>query len=344
MIRERVWRVLKWFFFRLDPETAHRMTARLIRLGIRMGNAPLRIASGASRRKVLPGEAPQVFGMSFASRVGLAAGFDKDAEMVEGLPALGFGFCEIGTVTPRPQPGNERPRLFREPAREALFNRMGFNGLGATVVAERLAQSKPRLPESFRVGVNLGKNKDTSLENAADDYILAAKAFRGLADYLVINVSSPNTPGLRSLQTVEALRPIVEGVGREIARWTKRPPLLLKLAPELSGMDLEAVIRGAESWGIDGWVLTNTLGGAWSKGLKQELPGGWSGAPVRDASRASLKQARALTKLPIVSVGGIFDAEEAMARRELGADLVQLYSGWIYRGPGLPFEVSRRLR
>lgn len=335
-----LWRFIRWFLFKLDAENAHRIMVGLLHSVLpRIGRAPLRVLIGSNPA---PTRAPEAFGMHFASRVGLAAGFDKDAEILGALPALGFGFAEIGTVTPLPQPGNERPRLFRDPAHQAVFNRMGFNGSGAAAVSARLARIRPGLPADFRVGVNIGKNKDTALENAASDYAKAAAPFAGLADYLVINVSSPNTPGLRSLQTVEALKPIVEGVQSVIADWPRKTPLLLKLAPELKGEALSEVMTNVERWGIDGWVLTNTLAGT-HRGPTGELPGGWSGAPLTEISRQSLREALETTRLPIISVGGIMSVEEAEERVRMGAALVQLYSGWIYRGPAFPVEVSRRL-
>ena len=334
-----LWRLAKAILFRLDAERAHRLTVGLMRWAYKIGGGRLlRIASGADLPPALPLSVPysgatdvcDVWGMHFASRVGLAAGFDKDAELVDVLPHLGFGFAEIGTVTPRPQLGNEKPRLFRDAAAETVFNRMGFNGAGASEVAARLAVARPGLPGWFKVGVNVGKNKDTSLEDAARDYGAAAAAFRGLADYLVINVSSPNTPGLRSLQTIEALKPIVAAVFEPMTSWETRPPLLLKLAPEVRGDDLVKIIAAAEGWGIGGWVLTNTLGGT-----RGEQAGGWSGRSVTEPARQSLEAARAATRLPIISVGGIMDAEEAALRIRLGANLVQIYSGWIFRGSQL---------
>lgn len=341
-LRSLLWALAKWFLFRLDAETAHRATLVFVQLGIRLGGAPLRIASGAPR--AVEGQRHRILGLEFASRVGLAAGFDKDAEILRGLPNLGFGFAEIGTVTPRPQPGNDRPRLFRDPERRSLFNRMGFNGLGAEVVSSNLRESRPRLPSWFRVGVNLGKNKDTPLERAAEDYARAATAFEGLADYLVINVSSPNTPGLRSLQAAESIRPIIGSVGEAISRWRSRPPLLLKLSPEVRGEALEAIIEAAEASGIEGWVLTNTLAGEWDRvEAAPPLAGGWSGGALSEGARKSLLEVRGLTRKPIISVGGILTPEEARWRIQAGADLVQLYSGWIYGGPGFPFEVARAL-
>jgi dihydroorotate dehydrogenase len=343
----KLWNFIKAILFKFDAEFAHRLTVVLIRMGIRFGNWPLKVVSGTlwerSSPSALVAEEIQVLGLSFQSRVGLAAGFDKNAEVLLGLPALGFGFAEIGTVTPRPQGGNPRPRLFRQPSEQSIFNRMGFNGLGAYIVAERLKQSREKLPQDFRVGVNLGKNKDTPIENAADDYIQAAQAFEGLADYLVINVSSPNTPGLRSLQTVDALKPIVCGVASKIQSWKKCPPLLLKLAPEISGHELTELIQSVEPWGIDGWVLTNTLEGAFLIN-GQEQKGGWSGKPLTVPSQMSLKAVRQVTRKPIISVGGIMSPEEAQARIRAGADLIQIYTGWIYQGPTFPLLLDRSLR
>jgi dihydroorotate dehydrogenase len=340
------WKFAKDFLFRFDAETAHRLVIFILRFLIRGGapfkQMPLRWISGSS--SPAPVEPMiEVFGVPFASRLGLAAGFDKNAEILAGLPALGFGFAEIGTVTPRPQPGNDRPRLFRDPAREALFNRMGFNGLGAAIISERIARTKKVLPASFRIGINLGKNKDTPLEKAWEDYVKTAQMFEGLADYLVINVSSPNTPGLRSLQTAEALQPIVVGVVDQILKWKKRPPLLLKIAPELFGSELTHLIQSVEPWGIDGWVLTNTLGGTLKVG-SLELNGGWSGKPLAENARNSLIEARQATLKPIISVGGIGSPDEARARIAEGASLIQIYTGWIFQGPSFPAQISRRIR
>jgi dihydroorotate dehydrogenase len=327
----------------MDAETAHHLSIRAIRAAAATGGASLKLASGASQALPEGAEAPTVFGLEFRSRLGLAAGFDKNCEILHALPSLGFGFAELGTVTLRPQPGNDRPRLFRDPGRRALFNRMGFNSLGAEIVSRRLADMRGRLPAGFRVGVNLGKNKETPPEDAAREYAAAARAFRGLPDYLVVNVSSPNTPGLRKLQEAEQLRPIAEEVAQEIGKWDKKPPLLLKLAPELEGEALSELLGLAEGWGtVDGWVLTNTLAGEW-KGTSRTLSGGWSGAPLTDRSRASLERASRSTRLPIISVGGIMSAEEAVSRMRLGASLLQIYSGWILEGPSFPSEISRAI-
>ncbi len=348
MLRSWVWLGLRKVLFLLDAEKAHRATLLGLRIlgSFALGRAWLRGISGTSwiqARGAEPGpRAPQVLGLVFRSRLGLAAGLDKDCEILGALPDLGFGFAEIGTLTPRPQPGNDRPRLFRDPAHDALFNRMGFNNEGAEAAARRLERTLGRLPAGFRVGVNLGKNKDTPAESAHLDYALAAAPFEGLADYLVINVSSPNTPGLRALQTVQALQPIVEAVRERIAPWKSRPPVFLKLAPELDAAALSEIVPAGESWGVEGWVLTNTKAGQWRLPTAPDapLPGGWSGAPVREASRESLRVVRSLTRRPIISVGGILSKEEALERIRMGADLLQIYSGWILKGPSFPAHLS----
>lgn len=337
MIRKAIWFIIRKFLFLFDAESAHQITVLAIRTLVKLGPLPLRIVSGEpliSRKNPVP---LKVAGLEFRSRVGLAAGFDKNAEIITALPALGFGHAEIGTVTPRPQSGNDRPRLFRQPDQHALFNRMGFNNLGATLVSHRLEKAKAHLPHDFRVGVNVGKNKNTSNEDAALDYVQATAAFKGLADYIVINVSSPNTPGLRALQSVNSLRPIVSAVKGELTTWSKMPPLFVKLAPELrTEEDFSRLFETLESEGVDGWVFTNTLGGQ----LFNQV-GGFSGAPLTEVSREFLKIARPLTSKPIISVGGILSAEEADTRIKLGADLIQIYTGWIYRGPSFPRALSR---
>jgi dihydroorotate dehydrogenase len=340
------WKLVRFFLFRLDPEMAHRLTVDSIRTVAIVSRPLLRIVSGTPPR-VSVADNPSIFDLKFRSRIGLAAGFDKDAELLGALPDLGFGFVEIGTVTPKPQSGNPKPRLFRDPAKKALFNSMGFNGAGARVISERIRSARPGLPPDFRIGINLGKNKDTPLEDAASDYRKAAALFQGLADYLVINVSSPNTPGLRSLQTFEALRPIVDEVNKVTSKWSQRPPLLLKLAPEIVGDDLISLVSAFEKAGsgsrIDGWVFTNTLGGVFQAPIGT-IPGGWSGGPLTSASHQSLIEVRRVSRLPIISVGGVMSAQDALERRKQGADLIQIYTGWIYGGPTFPGRLSEVIR
>jgi dihydroorotate dehydrogenase len=344
-IRILAWKAMRWLLFRLEAETAHRITVMLIRLGIRLRNVPLETISGGGVTRESDdrnADNPIVFGIPFSSRLGLAAGFDKNAEIITGLPSLGFGFAEIGTVTPRPQPGNSQPRLFRNFHEQAVFNRMGFNGLGASVVSQRLKNARNSLPSNFRVGVNVGKNKDTPNESAHKDYVQAIEPFEGLADYLVINVSSPNTPGLRALQTVDHLKLILEGVINLLLKWERKVPLLLKLAPEIPGKELQILIKSLESHGVDGWILTNTKGGVLQVG-NQVLEGGWSGRLLAPLSRQSLIEARSMTQKPIVSVGGIDSVDEARSRIAEGADLLQVYTGWIFKGPVFPNELLRAI-
>ncbi|MBC7692266.1 MAG: quinone-dependent dihydroorotate dehydrogenase [Methylotenera sp.] len=337
------WGLIKSFLFLKDAESVHHFSVRILQFMSRQRTtrAALRAITGGGERS--PHLERTVSGLHFRSPLGLAAGFDKDAELLAVLPDLGFGFAEIGTVTPRPQAGNERPRLFRDPPRGALFNRMGFNGKGSERVARNLETARSNLPTDFRVGVNIGKNKDTPLHEAHLDYVSAARAFEGLADYLVINVSSPNTPGLRSLQSLEALQPIIEGVRDEISGWKTTVPLFLKLAPEVNGTQLAEILSTAENWGVNGWVLTNTLAGNWSESVSSPLPGGWSGALLTEVSRNSLLQARPLTRLPIISVGGISTSDEAVLRLKEGADLVQIYSGWVFNGPRFPAAINKQI-
>lgn len=316
-----MWSFARALLFRFEAETAHELAKRAT---LTLPGFVRRALAGPPSFK---GARP-VWDLPFRNPIGLGGGFDKNAEWLPALPDLGFGFAEIGTVTPRPQGGNPRPRLFRDPERRALFNRMGFNNLGVAAVRRNLEAARPKLPDGFRVGVNLGKNKDTPDADAPLDYARAAEAFEGLADYLVINVSSPNTPGLRALQTVEALKPILGSVLQVVSRWSKAPPVLLKLAPELDASALAGLIPPCESEGARGWILTNTLAGTYAGGA-----GGWSGGPLRELALQRLREAHGIARTPIVSVGGILAREDARERLEAGASLMQVYSGWIYGGP-----------
>jgi len=333
--------MVRRILFLLDAETAHRFTVSVLHhlAGLHGGRAVLRALSGVRNVQLGAADgAPEIWGMRFRNRVGLAAGFDKGGELLAALPSLGFGFAELGTVTPRPQLGNERPRLFRNVGEETVFNRMGFNNPGAMEVAHRIKRARADLPNDFRIGINIGKNKDTPLDRASDDYLAAIIPFRNLVDYVVVNVSSPNTEGLRSLQTVEALRPILEKVEKEISSWSKRPPLLVKLAPETVDDALLTLLQKLPALGVDGWVLTNTLAGK-----LEGMTGGWSGRLLTQRSMTSLIEARRATSLPIISVGGIGSGPEALARLNAGADLIQIYSAWIFKGPELPARIAREI-
>lgn len=322
-------RLVRPLLFSLNAETAHHLALSVLRLG-----APPRLL-----RAFQPAPKPTtVFGLNFPNPVGLAAGFDKNGVALPGWEALGFGFVEIGTVTAQAQPGNPKPRIFRYPAQEALINRLGFNNDGADVVAARLAKlrargSWPRIP----VGINIGKSKATPLENAAEDYVYSFRRLCEFADYVVLNVSSPNTAGLRDLQEQEALTELLRAIRAENQGPGK--PVLLKIAPDLSLPDLKQIIAVCEQNEIAGIVATNTTldHSAIPSGFDQT--GGLSGDPLRDKSTAFVRMVRQQTSLPIIAVGGIKDAETAREKFEAGAALVQIYTGYIYRGPGLLREI-----
>jgi len=313
----------------MDAEAAHRLVCFLVTVFSKFPGFLKWISSSHDTERPV-----DLLGMRFRNPVGLAAGFDKDARLVKYLPELGFGFVEVGTVTLKPQVGNKRPRLFRFPEEKSLFNRMGFNSEGAGNVSERIRKARREIPENFRVGVNIGKNKDTPNLHAADEYAVCVSFFEGLADYLVINISSPNTSGLRDLQTPKQIQEIVSRVRQVTRTWKTKPPIFVKLAPELNTAGLKELASEMDQLEIDGLVLTNTLGGEFNG-----QSGGWSGEKVKVLSREALQIARANTKKPIISVGGIDGQEEAELRFQLGASLLQIYSAWIFKGPALLKEI-----
>ena len=328
--------------FSLDAERAHELT--IAALGRAWVVNALRLLPRAPADGRL---AQQVFGLSFDNPVGLAAGLDKQGTAAAAWAALGFGFVEVGTVTPRPQPGNPRPRLFRLAPDRAIINRFGFNSVGASGVAENLAAALPIGP---RVGVNLGRNRQTPNEQAADDYVRTVEVLHPYADFFVINVSSPNTSGLRDLQESRALRQLVEHVvtrAREITT-RKTIPVLVKVSPDMASADLLGSVDAALEGGAAGIIATNTTvarnGLRASARLAGEI-GGLSGAPLKrmanDACRALY--AHLGRRVPIVGVGGIFTADDAYERIRAGASLVQLYTGLIYEGPGLVARIVRGL-
>lgn len=279
----------------------------------------------------------EIFGLKFPSRVGLAAGMDKNAVALPGWEALGFGFVEIGTVTAHAQPGNPQPRLFRYPEQGALINRMGFNNDGADAVARRLEQLKtsgrwPKIP----VGVNLGKSKVTAIEEAPADYLQSFRLLKSYGDYFVINVSSPNTPGLRDLQETGRLREIIRALQPE--RDSK--PLLVKIAPDLADEQAVEIAALAEEEGLSGLIATNTTLDHSSIPSGRNETGGLSGAPLRSRATALLSRIKSRTKLPIIASGGIMDADAAKEKFDAGAALVQIYTGFIYRGPQLIQDIA----
>ena len=327
---------------RLSAETAHRAGFWLIRV---LAGAP-----GAARllRRLLGPRDPvlrvRALGLEFPGPLGLAAGFDKDARAVTGLAALGFGFVEIGTVTARAQEGNPRPRMFRLPADRALVNRMGFNNEGAAAAAARLRRRGPR--DGPIVGVNIGKTRTVPEAGAAADYAASARAVAGVADYVVVNVSSPNTPGLRDLQAVGRLRPVLVAVRSALdasAGERRRVPLLVKIAPDLAGQDVDAVADLAVELGLDGIIATNTTvarDGLASSAAEVAAAGagGLSGPPLRGSALAVLRRLRerAGDRLVLIAAGGIETPDDAWERLGAGASLVQAYTGFIYGGPLWP--------
>lgn len=339
------YRIFRSFLFLLAAETAHRLTLFLLRAFAALPGALALLRALFSRPD--PRLRLSALGLDLRSPLGLAAGLDKDAEVFDAFGALGFGFVEVGTVTALAQPGNPRPRLFRLPRDRALLNRMGFNNHGAAAAARRL--SKPR---RTLVGANIGRSKLTPNDGAVADYVTSAELLGAHADYLVINVSSPNTPALRELQAVDQLRPLIRGVQQALERAapSRHVPLLLKVAPDLHDDDLDAIADLSLELGIDGIIATNTTIGR--DGLttpEAEVralgAGGLSGAPLRERSLQVLRRLRRRvgTRLVLVAAGGIETAEDAWQRLCAGASLVQVYSALVYEGPGLPGRIARGL-
>jgi dihydroorotate dehydrogenase len=334
-----LYKFFRSLLFLLDPETAHHLTLQLMRIGgIGPINSILRTLYSAPTNPV------EAFGLTFKNPVGLAAGYDKDGIAVRGLSALGFGYIEVGTVTRRPQPGNPKPRVFRLVEDEAVINRMGFPGKGADFVSRQLMAISGQ--RSTVLGLNLGKNKDTPLEEAASDYIKLMHTFAPLADYLTINISSPNTVGLRRLQGREMLEKLLGDIANERRTSHLVRPILVKLAPDLSDDELEDALGVILDAGMDGVIATNTTiarDGLRSK--HREEAGGLSGSPLRAQSEAMLEKIvrRVDGRVPIISVGGIMSPEDAKRRLDMGATLVQVYTGLIYRGPGLVKTILQSL-
>ena len=336
---------------RVDAETAHRVGFTALRTAApaaaRLPRVPGLGGSGRSRTGVV-----EAMGLRFPGPLGLAAGFDKNAVGIDALAALGFSFVEVGTVTGEPQPGNPRPRLFRLPADRAIVNRMGFNNHGAEVVARRLAARRRRVGEGGPVvGVNIGKTKVVPEDEAVADYEKSTRLLAPYADYLVVNVSSPNTPGLRDLQAVEKLQPLLEAVRRQADAVTEaRVPLLVKIAPDLDDDDVLAVADLAGALDLDGVVATNTtVSRANLTSTAQEVArvgdGGLSGAPLRERSSAVLRllRGRLSRESTVISVGGISSAADARARLADGADLLQAYTAFVYEGALWPSRLQRDL-
>ena len=338
-----IYPLFRAILFRLEPEQAHHLTLDLIRVagGIGPVNWLLR------RSFTVPEQPVQAFGLNFSNPIGLAAGYDKDGLGWRGLACLGFGHIEIGTVTPKPQQGNPKPRVFRLITDQALVNRMGFPGLGEEFVKKQII--KPR-PKNLVVGVNIGKNKDTPLESAEQDYLQLLRSFAAHADYLTINISSPNTVGLRRLQEKEALDHLLSQIVSErerLASVKNKPPILVKLAPDLSDIELDEALEAILDNKMDGVIATNTT--LSREGVKSHLAsesGGLSGVPLFPRSLEMVGKIFQRTggKLPVIGVGGIFNATGVQRMLDAGAVLVQLYSGLIYEGPGLVKRILQDLR
>lgn len=313
--------------FAIDPERAHRLTVRALALAGRRGPP----AAGAL--------AIDVAGLGFPNPLGMAAGFDKDAEVPDQLLGLGFGFAEVGSITPRPQAGNPRPRLFRLVEDRAVINRMGFNNGGAELARDRLVR---RAGRPGIVGINVGANKDS--EDRIADYVAMTRVMAPLASYLAVNISSPNTPGLRALQDEGALTGLLDAVIE--ARGTAGPPVFLKVAPDLESADIDAIARIALDRKLGALIVSNTtITRPALLSANARETGGLSGAPLRDLAQQRLRDFRKATggAMPLVGVGGIASAEDAWARIRAGASLVQLYSAMVYGGPGLPRRILRGL-
>ena len=340
--------LLRPLLFKLPPETAHEFALHALSLGLGAGALRRAAAARAGRTTF---EGLRRFGLSFDNPVGLAAGFDKNGVAARSLAALGFGFVEVGTVTNVPQPGNPKPRLFRLPLDRALVNRQGFNNDGAAALAHRLERARP----DCVLGVNIGKSRAVPVEEAAEDYLASFEAVWPRADYVAVNVSSPNTPGLRELQRADLLAALLGALqrrNRELAAGARRTPLplLVKVAPDLGAGELEMIVEAARGAGVAGIIATNTTTGR--EGLRTPAArvaacgeGGLSGAPLRARSTRVVASLRLLTRgtPEVVGVGGVFTAEDAWEKICAGAGLVQLYTGFIYEGLGVARRINEGL-
>ncbi len=327
-----MYNLARQLLFKLSPETSHDLSLDLIGAGGRLG------LNGMLTKK--PARLPvTVMGLTFDNPVGLAAGLDKNGAAIDGFAQLGFGFVEIGTVTPRPQPGNPKPRIFRLPEATAIINRMGFNNLGVDNLLSRVRASQYK----GVLGINIGKNFDTPVERAVDDYLICLDKVYPHASYITVNVSSPNTPGLRSLQFGESLKQLLEALAerRELlaAQYGKRVPVAIKIAPDMSDEETVQVAQALLAAGMDAVIATNTtLSREGVEGLAHgDEAGGLSGAPVREKSTHIVKvlAGELAGRMPIIAAGGITEGKHAAEKIAAGASLVQLYSGFIYKGPAL---------
>nr|WP_245402687.1 quinone-dependent dihydroorotate dehydrogenase [Pontibacter sp. E15-1] len=336
--------MLRPLLFKLDPEKVHYLTTDLLRASLKVPYA--KNMSQRMFRVEDPRLERELFGLKFPNPVGLAAGFDKDAMLVDEMAELGFGFVEIGTLTPRPQAGNDKPRLFRLPQDQAIINRMGFNNKGVDAAVERLRNRKSKVI----VGGNIGKNKVTPNEEALNDYLYCFNALYDVVDYFVVNVSSPNTPDLRALQDKEPLKRLLLAVQEQNSKMPKPKPLLLKIAPDLNMAQLNDIIEIAIETKLSGLIATNTT--VARAGLQTDASrisdigmGGLSGKPLTQHSTQIIRHLRTFLppEIRIIGVGGIMTADDAVEKLQAGADLVQLYTGFIYEGPALISQINRKL-
>tara|TARA_B110000438_G_C15813720_1_gene650916 strand:- start:2224 stop:3237 length:1014 start_codon:yes stop_codon:yes gene_type:complete len=328
-------------FFKFDPEAIHELTIKGFKA---TGASPL----NKLYKQTIPHKPVEVMGIKFPNPVGLAAGLDKNGECIKAFEALGFGFVEVGTVTPRPQPGNDKPRIFRLPEANAIINRMGFNNKGVDYLVDQVIKAK----YSGVLGINIGKNKDTPDENAKDDYIHCMRKVYDFATYITVNISSPNTPGLRSLQYGDALNELLSALKLEqtalAEKYGKYVPVAVKIAPDLNEEEVNSIAACLIANNIDGVIATNTT---LARDKVSHLPfgneqGGLSGAPVKDQSTKVIQLlAKALdNKLPIIGVGGIASGEDAQEKIAAGAKLVQVYTGFIYQGPELIKDIVKSFK
>ena len=335
--------LIRPLFFLVDAERIHHIVFRFLRIQGKLGFRPLfRLLFQYNNPKLQR----DILGLTFDNPVGLAAGFDKDAKLIDELSDLGFGFIEIGTLTPQPQAGNEKPRLFRLPQDQALINRMGFNNLGVVEAVNKLKRRKSKII----VGGNIGKNKNTPNEKALDDYAYCFEALHPYVDYFVVNVSSPNTPGLRELQEKEPLRKLLSYVKSLSLSKTKPKPVLLKIAPDLTNSQLDDIIQILQETKTDGVIATNTSitrDGLITPSSQIEKigHGGLSGKPLTNRSNEVIRYLRdRLGKnYPIIGVGGIMSEEDAIEKIKAGADLIQIYTGFIYEGPEFIKRINKKL-
>jgi dihydroorotate dehydrogenase len=326
-----LYRLARRALFSLDAEHAHELTIETFKHFPRLATAPF-----ACKTSAVPVE---LLGLKFPNRVGLAAGLDKNGECIAAWERLGFGFIEVGTVTPRAQPGNPRPRMFRLPRQQALINRLGFNNKGVDYLLQQVRKAGYR----GVLGINIGKNFDTPIERAADDYLICLRKVHAAASYITVNISSPNTKNLRELQGEEQLNALLAALRDEREKLAQaqgqRKPLLVKIAPDISDAQIAQIARAAQEFGVDGLIATNTtLSRAGVEGESQaKEQGGLSGAPLRTLADATLRKLRAAVgkDFVLIGVGGINSGEDAAEKRCAGADLVQIYTGFIYRGPAL---------